>query len=294
MKGRGTTRAPATYEAIAAAFRAHLAAARDDRERRAVALTWDGYRHFMIVGGPMDYTQWSRPLRDLIRPHFGGQHPPMIYHGPEEEEDRDVAAVAAERKAAGERHDPEGYRKSYWVLAAPIRTDLRLAGSDAERREIALMWSGYVVAMAGTDRIPPGDEARLMGEIGAHLRPGDPWEAIARRAGLDPGDFAPITEAARLERRRAAGVLTAFEGRIADLVARSANEDRGPSGNVIVDLSPQEGLTEAVAAEGARRAFALDAEAQARGERPLGPLRRLEVIGPDLDVVYENPAPAEA
>ena len=184
------------------------------------------------------------------------------HYDEDEETELLLSEVRSEEPEWAGRHE-----KTYWLETSGIRATLRAARYEAARRQVALTWSGYVVMMQEMGRLPPRHGAWLMGELAPWLRKGDPWERIARSVGLEVEELAPVPPGARFS----------------DLIARLANEDRAPSGNVNVDISGEEPFTEATAAEGALRAFALDAEAAARGERPHGPIRKLRIIGRAVD-----------
>ena len=58
------------------------------------------------------------------------------------------------------------------VVAARIAEHLERAGSSAERREIAMTWSGYVGALLEWGAIDPGEHDDLRAHLNADL-PGD-------------------------------------------------------------------------------------------------------------------------
>lgn len=268
------------FESMSENASSHLATAHSEEERADVALTWFGYlKSARITGGA--YEQMLNHLRV-----WDFKSRPTINRADEwgeEELEREWDRIEREHSRQELSEGRDRHPKNFFSFVAPIQADLRGFPSADERRQLALQWSGYVVGLAQAEAIPPGHGTRLMAELAPWLRPGDPWEAIAADAGvaLDPSEEAAATQQ---------GGAMGFPDRIAERIGEAANEDRGPSGRVIVDMSTQQGLTEAVAARGAARAFALDAEAMARGERPSGPLRRLRVIGPDIDVTHDNPA----
>lgn len=286
-----------TDRTLPARMRTHLGDLPRGAERDEVVATLKGYMAAKQEWSKLDYDV-LKEASGLLK---GAASPDLpfldLYSGPPNQDEERVLSRAEWPADEWDLH-PE-FKESYWVVRTRLRGWLRLASPGAERRAQALAWSGYVVGLEEHGLIPPGHAARLMAELAPWLQPGDPWEAIAREAGLDVAALSPEA-AGEGPWRRGVGsplwsdALPPLEEAIAGVIARSANEDRGSSGNVIVDLSHQEGVSEAAAARGAELAFALDAEAQARGERPHGPLRWLRVIGPGIDAVHERSAAQDA
>ena len=150
-------------------------------------LTWDGYLTAATEWGFVGISE-HRDLMLKLFARVDGKvlniNPAGIAPNIEEE----WKIVDQERRLAeGDADVHHGYRTSYWGCLGAIRGFLRAASSNAERREVALTWSGYVVALEEHGLVPPGHAARLMAELVPHLRPGDPWETIAAQAGVALG-----------------------------------------------------------------------------------------------------------
>ena len=77
-------------------------------------------------------------------------------------------------------------------------------------------------------------------------------------------------------------------GAISNRINRVANDGRGQSPNIVVDMSHQDGLTEEIARRGADRAFGQDRRLIERGLRSGEPMAQIRVVGPDFDITIPN------
>ena len=192
----------------------HLGGVTDGAAMMEAVLTWEGYLVAVTEWGSVGISEHHHLLKGLFArvdetvPDINIARPPPTI---EEERNR----LRQERGPVRSDPHPE-YRTDYWSHAAPIRGFLRASASGAKRREVALVWSGYVAALEEHRLVPPGHAARLMAELEADLRPGDPWERIAAEAGLDVAALTPagqarardLTAQGACERRRKGTLLS--------------------------------------------------------------------------------------
>lgn len=180
-----------TDRTLPARMRAQLVDLPRGAQRDEVVATLNGYVAAKKEWGKLGYDVFYEAM-NLIRETASPELPHLnLYRGPPNEDDDD-ALVRAEKPADERSHYPE-FKESYWALRARPRGWLRLAATEMERRALALAWSGYVVGLQEHRLLPPGHAARLMAELVHWLRPGDPWEALARGAGLDMAALDPAS-----------------------------------------------------------------------------------------------------
>ena len=160
-------------------------------------LTWDGYLTAAMEWSLIAISEHEGLFDDIHSPLNGRTLGSNLFRSPPDIEEEWELIEQERRLAEGDLDPYPGYRTTYWSRIAAIRGFLRVASSEAGQREVALQWSGYVVALEEHGLVPPGHAARLMAELVPHLRPGDPWETIAAQAGVALG----TAEAARVRQQ---------------------------------------------------------------------------------------------